>query len=107
MESYHETESAAMGADETVRPPVRINPYIPPIGRVLAVLWSYGPDGTVVVITAHDLASAAHCSPARIPEILDMLERDGIVTATRGPRGCRIVLDDRRSADGSMIAVQL
>ena len=59
MASYHESATTS----------VAFNPYLPAIGRVLEVLRSYGP-GATIEINNRDLASAAGCSPGRIPALL-------------------------------------
>ncbi len=77
----------------TLRPAVRINPYIPPmptIGRLLDILWAYGPAGTLIDTSNRELAKALGRSVSMIPSLLHRLEADGHITRVTGTRGTLI-----------------
>ena len=99
MESYH-TDSSASRADERVQsviaiaPPMRatgwVNPYalpLPAIGRLLDVIWSHGPKGTLIETSNRDLALAVRCSAGLLPDLLGRLEADGYITRLPHTRG--------------------
>lgn len=94
--AYHEVDSAS-SSHECQDPPARalprVNPYTPPvptIGRLLDLLLSYGPPGTLIETNNRAIAKALGQSLGQIPDLLRRLEADGHITRITHTRGTLI-----------------
>jgi DNA-binding MarR family transcriptional regulator len=83
------------------------NPTLEVPGRVLEVLASCAPIGTLIEAVNRDLSEAVQCSPGSVPRALRYLEQKGWIERVTSPRGSLIMVTERSGmADRSPRASQ-